>query len=151
TVTTTATEGLAKDGVSYYFMPNTTINKSTAGDIFRVSGFTTGFSVLGYGNFNKTGTAASIFYCTTVASTINIIFEANDLTTTTSSVIFDIRSTGKCFLTFKNASSTAGSVVNLDASTVLINMHSITTTTGPVFIGSSGGLAGHFGNCNLTI
>ena len=61
TVTTTATEGLAKDGIAYYFSPDTIINKATAGDIFRANGFIYGFNVYGYGNFNKTTNTGSIF------------------------------------------------------------------------------------------
>jgi hypothetical protein len=149
TVTTTATEGLAKDGVSYYFSPGCTINKSTAGDMFRVSSFTTGFSVYGYGNFNKTTNAASILYVT--SSSFNIVFQANELTTSTSSVIFDIRSATKCYLDFKNASSTAGAVINIDSSRISIEMHSMSSTAGVVFAGSAGGAAGHFSNCNLNV
>jgi hypothetical protein len=37
TVTTTAPNGLAKDGVSYYFSPRTTIQKSSSGAIFNAS------------------------------------------------------------------------------------------------------------------
>ena len=59
-VTTTATEGLAKDGISYYFSPNCIINKATSGDMFRANGFIYGFRVYGYGNFNKTVTSGSI-------------------------------------------------------------------------------------------
>jgi hypothetical protein len=61
TVTTTATEGLAKDGISYYFSPKTIINKATTGDIFRADSFIYGFNVYGYGNFNKTTNTGSIF------------------------------------------------------------------------------------------
>lgn len=66
-VTTTNTEGLAKDGIAYYFSPKTTINKATSGDIFRVNGFVYGFNVYGYGNFNKTTNTGAIF------STNNIV------------------------------------------------------------------------------
>jgi hypothetical protein len=150
-VTTTTTEGLAKDGITYYFSPGCVVNKSTSGDMFRVNSFTTGFAVYGYGNFNKTSSNASIFYSTSVSSSVNLVFQANDITTTTSSVIFDIRSTAKCFLDFKNASSSAGSVINLDATNLTIDMHSMVSTFGPVFIGSAGGSANHFANCNLNI
>jgi len=60
-VTTTATEGLAKDGVRYYFSPETIVNKATSGPIFYANGFKYGFNVYGYGNFNKTTTTGSIF------------------------------------------------------------------------------------------
>jgi hypothetical protein len=61
TVTTTATEGLAKDGIGYYFSPETIVNKATSGPIFYANGFLYGFNVYGYGNFNKTTTTGSIF------------------------------------------------------------------------------------------
>jgi hypothetical protein len=61
TVTTTATEGLAKDGIGYYFSPKTIINKATSGPIFYADGFIYGFNVYGYGNFNKTTNTGIIF------------------------------------------------------------------------------------------
>ena len=61
TVTTTAAEGLAKDGIGYYFSPKTVINKATIGSIFYANGFLYGFNVYGYGNFNKTTNTGSIF------------------------------------------------------------------------------------------
>ena len=60
-VTTTATEGLAKDGIGYYFSPKTIINKTTSGPIFYADGFIYGFNVYGYGNFNKTTNTGIIF------------------------------------------------------------------------------------------
>lgn len=61
TVTTTDTEGLAKDGIGYYFSPKTIINKATSGPIFYADGFIYGFNVYGYGNFNKTTNTGIIF------------------------------------------------------------------------------------------
>jgi hypothetical protein len=216
TVTTTATEGLAKDGVSYYFSPKTTINKATTGDIFRVNGFVNGFSVLGYGNFNKTTNTGSVFstsnivvygsvstfgslvggagYTTGIKTTTggsginltvnvtsvssgvitalsisnvgsgykvgdvitivggttpatititgivtlpdtdsDILFECNDIYTTVASNIFDIRSTARCTLRFKNAQSTAASMFYVDVSNLTMNMYSCVTSSGGVF------------------
>jgi hypothetical protein len=61
TVTTTGAEGLAKDGVRYYFSPEAIVNKSTTGPIFYANGFLYGFNVYGYGNFNKTTNIGPIF------------------------------------------------------------------------------------------
>jgi hypothetical protein len=216
TVTTTATEGLAKDGVSYYFSPETTINKATTGDIFRANGFVYGFSVLGYGNFNKTTNTGSIFstsnivvygsvstfgslvggtgYTTGIKTTTggsginltvnvtsvsggvitalsisnvgsgykvgdvitivggatpatitvtaivtlpdtdaDILFECNDIYCTVASSIFDIRSTARCTIRFKNAQSTATSMFYVDVSNLTMNMYSCVTSSGGVF------------------
>lgn len=112
TVTTTATNGIAKSGVNYYFYPNTTVNKATTGDIFNTTSLTT-FNVYGYASFNKTSGAGRIFN-NNGAITFN--FEALDL----------INSTGDCFLIgpasqlgginmsikFRNGTSSAGTVIN---------------------------------------
>jgi hypothetical protein len=74
TVTTTDANGLAKDGISYYFSPRTTVNKSTLGPIFYANGFVSGFNVYGYGNFNKTNQNGAIF------STNNIFVYGSALT-----------------------------------------------------------------------
>lgn len=80
TVTTTDTEGLAKDGIAYYFSPKTIINKATLGPIFYANGFVNGFNVYGYGNFNKTGLNGAIFssnnisvYGSVLTASVNVV------------------------------------------------------------------------------
>jgi len=62
TLTTTATNGIAKDGITYQFEPNVILNKSTLGDVFNDTGFTVGCNIYGYPNINKTGSAGHIIY-----------------------------------------------------------------------------------------
>ena len=234
-VTTTATEGLAKDGISYYFSPNCIINKATSGDMFRANGFIYGFRVYGYGNFNKTVTSGSIFSSnnilvygsiTSVGSltsgagyttgpktttggsgtgfvvnvnsingtggitalsitnagstykvgdviTINggtspatititailtefntdadISFEANDLYSTLSSSVFDIRSTARFNIKFNNLLSTnSGAGFFIESSNVNVNMYSISITNAMAFRGGTGSLTG-MASSNLTV
>ncbi len=80
TVTTTDTDGLAKDGIAYYFSPKTIINKATLGPIFYANGFVNGFNVYGYGNFNKTGLNGAIFssnnisvYGSVLTASVNVV------------------------------------------------------------------------------
>ena len=61
TVTTTATNGIAKSGVNFYFHPGSTVNKTTAGDIFNDTGFASPCKVYGQGSFNKTTSAGLIY------------------------------------------------------------------------------------------
>ena len=61
TVTTTATDGLAKNGVNWYFEAGAIVNKATTGSLFNLVGFTSGGNVFGQGKFYKTATVGKIF------------------------------------------------------------------------------------------
>lgn len=91
-LTTTASAGIAKDGVTYYFQPNTTVNKATTGAIFNITGFTTGFNVYGLANFNKTGSGTNPIFLAS-ANAFDFTFEAQDVTNTV----------GQCFNLSLNA------------------------------------------------
>jgi hypothetical protein len=60
TITTTATNGIAKSGVNYVFAPGCIINKSSAGDMFNDNGFSLPCNVFGEAVFNKTTTTGNI-------------------------------------------------------------------------------------------
>jgi hypothetical protein len=60
-VTTTAANGLAKNGVNWYFEAGAIVNKATTGSLFNLVGFTSGGNVFGQGNFYKTATVGKIF------------------------------------------------------------------------------------------
>lgn len=132
TVTTTATNGLAKDGVNWVFEAGAVVNKATAGDIFNTSGFSTSCNVFGFGTFSKTSTSGIIFnngFHTengSFNSSIKCVFRSRDLTSTTDkcltssneidAICGDITSTGDVAVWFarckykldcKNISSTA--------------------------------------------
>lgn len=61
TVTTTATNGIGKEGLKYYAHAGAIINKATNGDVFNTSGMTGGFDVFGHGIFNKTAGTGGVF------------------------------------------------------------------------------------------
>ena len=66
--TVEANYNLAKPGLDYYFYPNTTVSKSTAGDMFDISGFTdTGFNVFGYADFILGSSAGSLMNSTNIS------------------------------------------------------------------------------------
>ncbi|GEM_PF-3050750 len=61
TITTTATDGLAKEGVNWFIYTGAIFNKATAGSMFNLVSFTSGGSVFGNGKFYKTATTGKIF------------------------------------------------------------------------------------------
>lgn len=67
-VTTTGTNGIAKDGVDYYMYPNVIINKSTSGPIFK-SGNSLGTNVTGFGRFEARSSAGYVYDANTTART----------------------------------------------------------------------------------
>ena len=120
-VTTTALNGIAKDGVSYYFYPETLVRKTTIGDIFNVDGFGTGFNVYGQGDFSKTNDAGHILWAG-ANGIFNIgfdmTFEARDVFNTTASWSFSystVSSTPYPKATFKvrNVLCTGGGIFAL--------------------------------------
>jgi hypothetical protein len=122
TVTTTATNGIAKDGVNYYFEMGAVVTKTNAGDIFNLTGFTVGFNVLGYGRFVRTTTAAYVwngggYY--TFATQINTRFEFDSISHTAGSSICHLNSHyGKASsFIFNEIVNTAGTCIVLDGAT----------------------------------
>ncbi len=61
TITTTAANGMHKDGVNWLVMAGVTFNKSTAGDMWNIVGFSIGANVYGEGDYNCTGSAGHVF------------------------------------------------------------------------------------------
>lgn len=77
TVTTTDVNGLLVEAVHWYFYPNTTVTKTTAGVMFyNRAGFSSPANVYGYGNFNMTSVAGGI---AVYQSENSAVFEANSL------------------------------------------------------------------------
>lgn len=60
-ITTTATNGIGKEGIKYYFHAGAIVNKASNGDIFNTSGMTNGFDVFGHGVFNKTAGTGGVY------------------------------------------------------------------------------------------
>jgi hypothetical protein len=112
TVTTTATNGIAKDGIRIDAMYGAVVNKASSGDLFNLNGFSTGFNVYGYGEFNKTTTAGSILTTTGVSFDIN--FDFTKATSTQSGSMFKLNDYAGFFKSkFNNAVSTGGEVLGV--------------------------------------
>ena len=58
---TTDVNGFSKEGVDFYYHPNTFINITTANAVHRNSGFVTPSRVFGYGSFTRTAVNAYIY------------------------------------------------------------------------------------------
>lgn len=86
TITTTATNGILKNGVNLFCFPGAIASKSTAGDIFNNSGFTSGGMVFGFGTFIKTGSAGHVFNM--AQNNLDVNFEFQDVTSSISSAIY---------------------------------------------------------------
>lgn len=110
TVTTTATNGIAKSGVNFYFHPGTIVNKSTSGSIFYDSGFTNPCNVYGYGTFAKTTSVGYIYYNTKS----NAVFEAKTVTSSISHCF--VTDIGNVRFKVDYATSTAGAVLFMNQS-----------------------------------
>ena len=113
TATTTSTNGLAKNGVNWFFYPNTIVNKASAGDIFNTTSLTS-FNVYGYASFNKTSGTGRIF--NNAGNNIGFNFEALDLTNSTSDCFLigtSLQLGGiEINIKIRNATSSAGAVIN---------------------------------------
>ena len=90
TYTVEANYNLAKPGLDYYFYPNTTVSKSTAGDMFDISGFTdTGFNVFGYADFILGSSAGSLFNSLNGGPNFDYTFQARDILSDSSTNLVD--------------------------------------------------------------
>ena len=109
-LTTVATSGIAKNGVSYYFEPNCVVTKATTGSIFNTTGFTTGFNVYGYATFTKTATAGTIL--TTSVNAFDVSFEALDVSCTNDHCFTLTLNSKTGNFKLRNATSSGGTVFN---------------------------------------
>jgi hypothetical protein len=83
TVTSTATNGLAKDGVNWYFYPGAIVNKSTAGPLFMLPNtFTIGCNIYGNASFNLSGSATYGIFAHDTANIMDIEFDSFASSTT---------------------------------------------------------------------
>lgn len=129
TVTTTGTTGLAKDGVSWYFNPNTNVTKSTSGSLFVISGFTGSFNVLGYGNFTCNGSAGNVWQITGNRQNVNHTFEFDTATcTTTDTIRFNISGAGS--YTYTTSINIRGRVCQSSGGRAIYSVFSYTSAYG---------------------
>lgn len=151
TVVTTDVSGLAKDGISYYFEAGCVVNKATAGDMFRLTGFITGFNVFGYADFNKTGSVGSIWRCNGDIP-FSATFEFRDC----SNVVGAGGITGGCFqlesvytfrqeFKFRNCTSTVGIAIAINYScNVNFNFNQIRSSGGNAILAYEGSTTATF-------
>ena len=59
---TLGTDNLAREGVDYYFYPNTTVNQSNSTNIFDQNGFNLACNIYGSANFNITSTGGLVYF-----------------------------------------------------------------------------------------
>ncbi len=105
-VTTTATNGIAKSGVNWYFEIGAVVVKNTVGDLFNDTGYGTSFGIYGYGIFSKNTTSGYVFNNTLASLAQTYVFESIAVASNSNSLF---RCTGAS-MDFKvqHATSTAG-------------------------------------------
>ena len=105
-------ENLAKPGVDWYFTPGTTVSKSTAGDVFDISGFTdTGMNVYGYADFILGSSAGSLLNSLNAGPNFDYTFQCRDIFSDSSTAIVDYYAPDDHSINweFRNMSASAGS------------------------------------------
>jgi hypothetical protein len=92
TVTTTDTNGLAKDGVNWFFYPGAIVTKTTNGWMFSLSGLASACNVYGKGSFYKTGGTLGIHWAgdLTTQPAYDYTFEADYVQQTINNIAFSI-------------------------------------------------------------
>ena len=160
TGTYTTTSNLAKDGIVYYFHPETYVTKSNTGIMFDLNGFTTNFSIYGYGNFEKNTTSENIPLWRAVAVNFPVVFEGVDITNSSGGHVIEhwnsaqygkfkfrnVLSTGNAafFITQSNSGLIeATSITALTQATVVNNGYNSTWTVNASYIRSTGSYAIH--------
>jgi hypothetical protein len=122
TVTTTDTNGLGKDQVSWYFLANTTITKSSAGNMFGTAAMSNGYNVYGYGVFIK-NTNTGIIYSNNIDTDSGKMFECSQAINSVGRVI-DIIGGNVIFIKAVYMSSAFSDVIKIQNS--VLTQHSIT-------------------------
>ena len=143
--TVEANFNLAKPGVDYYFHPNTTVSKSTAGDIFDISGFTdTGMNVWGHADFILGSSAGSLMNSINISGpTFDYTFQCRDIFSDSSTNIVNYYTPDNHSINweFRNMSASAGNafyqsnqytdgLVNITCDEIIAKLQCIGTTNG---------------------
>lgn len=90
-ITTTATNGIAKDGVIFRFEDSTSLTKTSIGDVFNDTGFTVGCNIYGKVNITKTTGAGHIIY---FAQNLNYTIEYGYLVNSAVGTCISLKYTG---------------------------------------------------------
>lgn len=105
---------IAKDGISYYLEPGAIVNNSIEGvHTFDTTGFTKGFNVYGYGEFNKTGGSGFILYSNSYYGGNSIVFECKRVYSNQNH-IFYIEKGFECHWKVDYALATAGMIMYMN-------------------------------------
>ena len=89
TYTVDANFNLAKPGINYYFYPETTVSKTTAGDMFTMPAGTVGCNIYGQGDFILGSSAGSLVQGNYQNNNYSYDFEARDISSDSSTTIVD--------------------------------------------------------------
>ena len=124
---------IAKDGISYYLEPGVVVIKTTSGDIFNTTGFTTGFDVFGYGEFRKTTNSGYVCrFCSSLAYT----FQARRVTSTVSH-IFVLEASAAINFDVEYATASGGALIfNYSGSAIKIKAHTWTSSYTSAILGN---------------
>lgn len=101
TISTTATNGIAKSGVDFYFHSGASVTKTTSGHIFSDNGFTNNSNVYGYGTFTKTTNTGNIYYNTLP----NAVFEGLNCTSSIDNIFYTTRAKMRFKVDYATASA----------------------------------------------
>jgi len=136
TTTTTAANGLLKDGINWYFHPGAILSKSTTGPMFRNNAFTSSTNVYGYGKFSTSNVATNVYIIEGSRMNVDTTFEAIYASSSTTHTI--------------RTNCTAGTYTALNTNSVKIN--NVISTNGSAFYTSGAGLLMDidFRNCQST-
>jgi hypothetical protein len=133
-VTTTATNGIAKSGVNWYFQPGAIVNKASAGHLFNDIGFVSSCNVYGFGIFNKTTNTGKIYNAVT---SLDLMFECFSESSTTDDIFLIGGVSKKVIINHYSSISSAGRIINGQGSTteLVVNFNSMTSTSNNVIGG----------------
>ena len=124
---------IAKDGIGYYLEPGAVIIKTTSGDIFDTTGFTTGFDVFGHGEFRKTTSSGYVCrFCSSLAYT----FQARRVTSTVSH-IFVLEASAAINFDVEYVTASGGACLfNYSGSSIKIKAHTWTSSYTSAILGN---------------
>lgn len=141
TITTTDANGLAKDGVDW-LINDAYLNKTSAGHMFAMTGYSTGFNVYGSGYLRTEAANSSIFKNDAIAG--NFIFECRKADAVSSTTFYLIGGISTHFLSIRvaNILSNAGYAVyaqTINQGNYFINANKIESTAGDAIVNRSRG------------
>jgi len=141
TVTTTATNGIAKSGVNWFFYPGAVITKVTNGWMFSLSGLASTCNVYGKGTFYKTGGTQGVHWAGDDSTSISLdfTFEADFVQQTVVAATFSIYNNAFAVYNVRHAIASGSHLLYIAyQSNVLVNTHTFRCTAGSAIRFNSG-------------